>query len=245
MVPVGDGMTGVAAANIYRKCTKARQQSQLKQEVQKENDLKTKQLEDLSKKIEKQGVKNPEEVANSMCKEAKNLKQNVTDKEPQLLKAEPRYYKDRDPNGHVNGHTSVTMMDKDGNQSTGYSRRLADANETPRFEPGTSRLELDNPNVQPVMRRPLNACAEHMAYQNILNPIITYAIQIKHGVVQCIERCPNCEQFDLGNVITDSMNGTPVPFPLTEVPASGSYIGAVISGTILISVADRRKEERE
>jgi hypothetical protein len=245
MVPVGDGMTGIAAANAYDKFTKAKQQNQLRQEAQKTNGPeKTEQFEDLSKKIKKQGVKNPEKVANSMCKQAENLKKTVVDNEPQLLETEQKYHKHPRPNAHINGHTSATMIDKDGNQSTGYNRRLTDASRTPRFESETSKLEQNHPNVRSVMSRPLNACAEHMAYENISNPIITYAIQMKDGIVQCIKRCPNCEQFDLGNVITDSIDGTPVPFLLTEVPAHGSYIGTAVSGIILISVADRRKEEQ-
>lgn len=242
MVPVCDGMTGVAAAKTYDKFTTARRQNQLRQEAERTNGPeRTRQFEDLSAKVKKQGVKHPNKVANGMCKKADDLRQTVADNESQLLETEQRYHRHPRPNAHVNGHTSVTMMDEHGNQSTGYSRRLADAQGTPRLQPGTSRLEQAYPDVQPVLRRPLNACAEHMAYQNITNPVVTYALQVKDGIVQCIKRCENCEQYPLANVITDSMNGTPVPYLLAEVPVRGSYIGGIVSGTILIDVAHKRR----
>ena len=62
--------------------------------------------------------------------------------------------------------------------------------------------------------------------------------------MQCVERCGNCKQFDLGNVITDSMDGAPVPYLVTDVPPAGSYFGAAVSGIVLIFVADKRKDER-
>ncbi|CAF4024371.1 unnamed protein product [Adineta steineri] len=246
MVPVTDGMTGYAAANAYGKYTKAREQNQLRQEAQKTNGPeKTKQFEDLLKKIEKQSVKNSENVANSMCKQAKDLEEMVAANEPKLFELEQKFYQHPSPpNAHVNRHTSATMIDKDGNQSTGYSRRLTDASGTPRFQSETSKLEQNYPNVKSLLSRPLNACAEHMAYENISNPIIIYAIQIKNSLVFCVKRCENCEQFDLRNVITDSMHGTPVPFLITEVPPPGSYVRAVISDIIVISVANREREER-
>ena len=246
MVPVCDGMTGVAAAKTYDKFTTARRQNQLRQEAERTNGPeKTQQFEDLSMKIKKQGVRNPEKVANGVCKQADDLKQTVADNETRLLETEQKYHKHPRPNAHVNGHTSVTMIDKDGNQSTGYSRRLADAAGKPRLQPGTSRLEQNHPNVQSVMSRPLNACAEHMAHQNIANPVMTYAIQVKDGIVQCVKRCENCEQYPLANVITDSIDGTPVPFLLTEVPEHGSYIGTVVSGIVLIDVAHKGKGRRQ
>lgn len=245
MVPVCDGMTGVAAAKTYDKFTTARRQNQLRQEAERRNGPeRTRQFEDLSRKVKEQGVKHPDKVANGMCKKADDLRQTVADNEPQLLETEQRYHRHPRPNAHVNGHTSVTMIDEHGNQSTGYSRRLADAQGTPRLQPGASRLEQAYPNVQPVLHRPLNACAEHMAYQNIMNPVVTYALQVRDGIVQCIERCENCEQYPLGNVITDSMNGTPVPYLLTEVPVRGSYIGGIVSGIILIDVAHKKNERR-
>ncbi|CAF1153545.1 unnamed protein product [Adineta steineri] len=228
MVPITDGMTGYAAANAYGKYTKAREQNQT-----------------YHGKSKKQGTKNPEKIANSMCKQAKDLEQMVAANERKLFELEQKFYEHPPPpNAHINGHTSATMIDKDGNQSTGYSRRLTDARGTPRFQSEISKLEQNYPNVKSVLSRPLNACAEHMAFENISNPIIIYAIQIKNGLVFCVKRCENCEQFDLRNVITDSMHGTPVPFLITEVPPPGSYVRAIVSDIILISVANTEREER-
>lgn len=245
MVPVSDGMTGVAAAKTYDSFTRARQQNRLRQEAQEQNGPEnTKQFEDLTKKIKQQGVDNPEKVSNSMCRKAKDLKQTVDDNEQRLLETEVRCNGRSRGNYHRSGHTSATIIDEHGNEYTGYSRRLEDARGTPRFALGESRLERSNPHATAVDRRPLNACAEHIAYQNTSNPVTTYAVQIKNGVVQCVERCGNCKQFELGNVITDSMNGVPVPYLVTDVPPAGSYFGAAVSGIVLIDVADKRREWR-
>ncbi|CAF3238086.1 unnamed protein product [Rotaria sp. Silwood2] len=177
-----------------------------------------------------------------MCKLADTLKQTVADNEQKLFETEQKYHKHPRPNEHTNGYTSATMIDKYGNQTTGYNRRLADASRTSRFQSRTSKLKQNNPTVCWVLPRPLNACAEHMVYQSILNPIITYALQLKDGIVKCIKWCQNCDQFDLGSVITDSMDGVPVPFLFIEILAPGSYVGAVVCGTFLITVADRKKD---
>lgn len=245
MVPVGDGITGVAAAKTYDRISTARQQNRLRQEAREKNGPEnTKQFEDLSKKIKQQGVDNPEKVSNSMCNKAKDLKKTVADNEQRLLETELKYNKRSRGDYHRSGHTSATIVDKHGNESTGYSRRLEDARGTTRFQSGESRLEKSNPSATAVNSRPLNACGEHIAYQNTSNPVITYAVQIQNGVVQCVERCGNCKQFDLGNVITDRMNGVPVPYLVTDVPPAGSYFGAAVSGIVLIDVAAKRNERR-
>ena len=142
MVPVSDGMTGVAVAKTYDRFTTARQQNRLRQEAQEKNGPEnTKQFEDLSKKIKQQDVDNPEKVSKSMCSKAKELKQTVADNEQQLLETELKYNKRSRGDYHRSGHTSATIVDKHGNEATGYSRRLEDVRGTPRFQLGESRLE--------------------------------------------------------------------------------------------------------
>ncbi|CAF1106129.1 unnamed protein product [Rotaria sordida] len=244
MTPVGDAITGVAAAKTYDKIMDARKKNQMRQQVQSENNVKTEQLNNLEKKITDQGVDNSKKLANDMSKKADILREQVAENESKLLEIQRRQRcRIRNPNEHVNGHVSVTIIDEYENESTGYSKRLTDASETTRFDRGpTSRLEQAQPSVTRIQGKPpLNICGEHMAYQGLSSdPVITYALQIKDGVVQCVDRCANCAQYDLGNVITDSINGTPVPFSLSELPSPGSYIGAVVTGTMTVAVSQRR-----
>lgn len=198
-------------------------------------------MKPLEQKIaEQEGVENPRKLAEDMSRKADILKQKVDDNEPALRENQTG----RNRNDyHKSGHVSSTMIDEHGNESTGYSARMTAASGEQRFTGDKSLLEQNQPDVTPVSsRRPLSNCAEHMAYENCPNPSITYSLQINNGIVSTIERCENCAKYSLGNVITDFINGEPVPFALAEVPPPGSYIGGVISGTVLIAIQGKNKE---
>ncbi|CAF1357907.1 unnamed protein product [Rotaria sordida] len=225
--PVVDGVAGVAAGKMADSLYKNNKKNQERASVQQKNAIKQKQINKLEEKIAKQGVNNPETTVKNMCQDAEELKGKVDQVNTKTSS-----------NRRLNGHTACSMIDEEGNKSTGYSTRLCNELKMDRFAQQTSRLCQEHPNISPVLNRALECCAEHMAYENLPNgnPILTYAVQIHNGIVTCVERCQNCMQFPLGNVITDAIHREWIPSALEFVPAAGSYVGSTINGIIYITL---------
>ncbi|CAF1034970.1 unnamed protein product [Didymodactylos carnosus] len=248
MTPVGDGMTGLLAKQLCDKITEARAKNQARNQVQKASEVvlnlevskaNDAKLEPLEKKIAEQGVDNPRELAERMSKDADVLKNTVENHESALRGNQLGRNRN---NYHMNRHVTCTMIDEEGNSSTGYSSRITAATGEKRFNGDISKLEQNYPEYQSVIDgRVLGNCAEPMAYENCSNPSITYAMQINDGIVKAITRCKNCAQYNFGTVITDWIDGEIIPLNLDDLPPSGSYIGAGINGTVLVTIQSRKR----
>lgn len=239
--PLLDAGTGVTAARIFTKV-----QAAVKGK---------KQISTLEKNLEEQGVKNPKQAVGEMRKKAGDLQEKVSGNSEELTKLQEGVDKNRakryaklekknkpipakDPNAATNNHTSCTMEDSRGNRSTGYSSRLTSAMGIDRNIIG--KLQGAFPEIKACMGRALNACAEHMAYEGIIpEPVVTFAIQIRDGMVYAVDRCKNCAQYPLGKVITDGMNGSWIPEPGY---CSDALTGAA-SGTGLLILTIKRDQK--
>ena len=228
--PVADGVAGIAAGKTADGIYKNYKQNQQRTRIQQENAPKQAQINKLEKEVAAQGVNDPENVVKSMCEDAEELKSKTNELRSQ---------------GHgrkkLTGNTSCTMTDEHGNRSTGYSNRLCQNLDIQRFDGDISRLQQNFPNIEPVIDRALDCCAEHMAYEGLPNgnPNVTYAIQIRNDTVVGVERCGNCAQYPLGNVVTDSLHNEWIPTGLQVVPDAGSYRGSTITGMIYVTLQSR------
>ena len=128
------------------------------------------------------------------------------------------------------------MIDEEGNQSIGYSRRLRDAAKIPSTD--ISKLQSMYPNIRNAedLSRALNACAEHMTFESCTQPFITFAIQITDGIVYAVRRCKNCAQYPLGNVISHALHGEWVPSALVSVPKGSHYCSTMAPGTLYVTL---------
>lgn len=236
--PLFDAGTGVNGARVCTKVVAA-----VKGKMQ---------ISTLENNITAQKVENPKQVVEGMRESARDLQEKVSGNTEELTKRQERLDKkqakknarlkrngkpipEKDANAATNKHTSCTMEDSRGNRSTGYSSRLTSAMGIGRD--AFVKLQRAFPDIKSCMGRALNACAEHMAYEGISSePVVTFAIQIRDGIVYGVERCKNCAEYDLGKVITDGMNGSWIPEPgycsdaLTGAPqATGLFILSIKS----------------
>ena len=233
--PVVDGATGVAAGKTANRLYKNYKQNQARQAAQTENALKEEQMENLRKKITEQSMDDAEKVVKGMSQDAEQLRRKVEETRSRTSSAK-----------RLNGHTACSMVDEEGNRSTGYSRRLCREFTMNRFIETTSKLQNSFPNISKVLNRTLDCCAEHMVFESLPsgNPIVTYAVQICNDVVKCVKRCDNCAHYSLDTVITDALHGEWIPSALEFVPESASYVGPIISGTIYITLENGKRHKQ-
>lgn len=261
ITPVTDGAAGVAAGKMAEKLCKA-------WDAAEENKLKDRQFKKISKEAEKNGVKNPDEFAKKVQEQATDLKEQVAKNETQLKDLQERVNENKantlskknaklersgkpkiptaepDPEAHVNGHTSCMMMDEEGNTSTGYSSRLRSAAGINCFEQGVSKLCQAFPEIKNVIPRALKACAEHMSFEKCTQPFVTFAVQIRDGIVTAVERCKNCAQYPLGTVLSDALKGEWIPDTIRQNPGT-HYAAAGACGVLYVTVSTKEFSKRK
>jgi hypothetical protein len=204
-VPVFDGLSGYGYGKAYKNFTMNRAQyKQLKKSINqaiKEGKLELKDGQTAGK------------LAREIQNAARELKKAVKKAGPEK----------------VTKTTGTVIIDVEGNAHTGYSYRLRKALDINAFEDGPSStqqiLNEQYPGRTPKIRGGVAGepqCAEHHALNqfhkangNHAVPKMMITIQYDGQNFQAIPRCDNCmkigKSVPMGNVVTDTINGVPVP----------------------------------
>lgn len=211
---VGDFATGAGGAKAGEQLAKAAK-------IRTQRNALTKAMEKGQQKLPKGSRVNPEVAAKDTVKAARNLNECI---KSEGLKGD--------------GHVSTVVRDLETNETfDGYSARVRANRRVNDFKSGKgnyrsktqarrattnriSELQSRNPEVEPVLSRRQQACAEHEAFDNFYKRAtanarnaVVQSVQCIKGVFKAIVRCENCRQFAeaMGNVVTDLVDGQVVP----------------------------------
>ena len=200
----GDFLSGASAAKTAKKLNKAsRQRKALKDRIGREG---AEDVIDTGKRLEQ--ITKDVQGDNHVCTKAKNLDTGEAAYGTNRRCRQQIRMNEYDSRGEASGYVSRTNARR-GNAGE-FSREAGILERT------ANNMDMDyEPRVG---TRSPRACAEHQAFNDLgthgaESNIRTTSVTSRNGNITAIKRCANCMQFGelMGDVITDRIDGVPVP----------------------------------